>query len=532
MLAGSGLSITGAASTITRDNLPKNIVVISDNVGKIAHSSVSIDDLQTIPGGTLTPNKVVISDSNGKFSTSAISTTEVGHLSGVNNPLQTQIDSKAPQATTYSKNEVDFRLLFKQDVLVTSPSNGAKVWDDSLKQVRNILGVDGISTSIFVDSANPSNPQNNALIISGAGISGGLDPNYITLANDVITHHKDTTVGALTANSIGVSMGGSIMCFGNITAAFGGIMYANSGLEATTINCSGVATIDALTVNQNINCAGKLIINSLDAISFDGSNNCVLHRPCLFPSGFTSAGVCGFQNTVVMDEVQMNSLTTPAINIQMSGLASHISVNDVSRISFTQLDTQIHGDVSTTGSLTCSNDLLLNSKLKINSLDAMSFDGSNNCVLHRPCQFPSGFTSAGVCGFQNTVVMDDVQMNSLTTPAINIQMSGLASHILVNDVSRISFTQLDTQIHGDVSITGNLTVSGTGGGGSNVDLSPYQKHASSHLQAVGCEAQTGLANVALHPYPSGWDTLLDWGGGAFQKVCNNVHVAGKRQRYC
>ena len=196
MLVGSGLSITGAASTVVRDDLPKNIVVISDNAGKISHSSVSIDDLQTISGGTLTPNKVVISDSNGKFSTSAISTTEVGHLSGVNNPLQTQLDSKAPQVTTYSKNEVDFRLLFKQDVLVTSPSIGAKVWDDSLKQVRNILGVDGISTSIFVDSANPSNPQNNALIMSGAGISGGLDPNYITLANGVITHHKDTTVGA------------------------------------------------------------------------------------------------------------------------------------------------------------------------------------------------------------------------------------------------------------------------------------------------------------------------------------------------
>ena len=206
----------------------------------------------------------------------------------------------------------------------------------------------------------------------------------------------------------------------------------------------------------------------------------------------------------------MNSLTTPAINIQMSGLASHVSVNDESRISFTQLDTQIHGDVSTTGNITCSGDLLLNSKLKINSLDAVSFDGSNNCVFHRPCLFPSGFTSAGVCGFQNAVVMNDVQMNSLTTPAINIQMSGLASHISVNGVSRISFTQLETQVHGDLSITGKRTVSGTGGG-SNVDLSPYQKHASSHLQAVGCESNVGLANVDLFDYPSGWDTLLDWG---------------------
>ena len=80
MLVGSGLSITGAASTVVRDDLPANIVVISDSAGKISHSSVSIDDLQTISGGTLTPNKVVISDSNGKFSTSAISTTEVGHV--------------------------------------------------------------------------------------------------------------------------------------------------------------------------------------------------------------------------------------------------------------------------------------------------------------------------------------------------------------------------------------------------------------------------------------------------------------------
>ena len=170
MLVGSGLSITGAASTVVRDDLPKNIVVISDNAGKISHSSVSIDDLQTISGGTLTPNKVVTSDSNGKLTASAISTTEVGHLVGVNNPLQTQINSKAPQATTYSKSEVDFSLLLKQDILTTSPSTGAKVWDDTLKQVRNILGVDGIETHIFMDPTNPSNPQNNTLIVSGAAL--------------------------------------------------------------------------------------------------------------------------------------------------------------------------------------------------------------------------------------------------------------------------------------------------------------------------------------------------------------------------
>ena len=68
-------------------------------------------------------------------------------------------------------------------------------------------------------------------------------------------------------------------------------------------------------------------------------------------------------------------------------------------------------------------------------------------------------------------------MNSLTTPSINIQMPGLASHIEVDSTARISFTQLETQIHGDVHVTGNLT--------GGVDLSPYQHHASSHIQALG-----------------------------------------------
>ena len=89
--------------------------------------------------------------------------------------------------------------------------------------------------------------------------------------------------------------------------------------------------------------------------------------------------------------------------------------------------------------------------------------------------------------------------------------------------NRLSFTQLKTQILGDLEVTGNLSVSGTGGG--SVDLTPYQPHASSHLQALGCESNTGLQNVMLHDYPSGWDTMLDWGGGTFQKVCNNVHIA-------
>ena len=137
--------------------------------------------------------------------------------------------------------------------------------------------------------------------------------------------------------------------FGNITAAFGGIMYANSGLECSSMLCQGNSNINTLTVQQdttlnNLTLGGKIIYQGADALSFDGSGNMILNKPVQFPSGFTSSGVCGFTANCVFNEVAMNELNTPAINIQMPGLSSHISVNDTARISVTQLKTQIHND--------------------------------------------------------------------------------------------------------------------------------------------------------------------------------------------
>merc|ERR1712197_80230 len=100
-------------------------------------------------------------------------------------------------------------------------------------------------------------PQNDTLMISGADLQGGgsLDPNYITLQNDQIEHHKPTTVTSLSVGSIGVGPGG-IASFGNVTVGIGGVgtLYANGGLEATAINCAGVTTTDVLTAAQGIEC--------------------------------------------------------------------------------------------------------------------------------------------------------------------------------------------------------------------------------------------------------------------------------------
>ena len=117
MLA-SGSTITGAASTIVKDNLPSHVVLVSNEDGKVASSSLSLNNLQgviiggatTITDNNLTPNKVVISDGSGKVSTSQVSNIEVGYLVGTTGLIQNHLSSKANQSTTCTKTEVDTQL--------------------------------------------------------------------------------------------------------------------------------------------------------------------------------------------------------------------------------------------------------------------------------------------------------------------------------------------------------------------------------------------------------------------------------------
>lgn len=122
-LEGFGISdaqriITGAASTITDQNLIANRVVISNATGKIVASDVTIAQLlslaesatntakelakkqntiigaaSTVTDQNLAINRVVGSDGQGKIVALQATTQEVNHLSGVKSNVQEQLDS-------------------------------------------------------------------------------------------------------------------------------------------------------------------------------------------------------------------------------------------------------------------------------------------------------------------------------------------------------------------------------------------------------------------------------------------------------
>lgn len=112
-------TITGAATTLTSNNLTSSRALQSEASGKVGVSLVTATELGHVSGVTssiqsqlnskqatitgaaasivsnnLTDNRVVVSDAGGKVAASTLTTTELGHLSGVNSAIQTQLNGK------------------------------------------------------------------------------------------------------------------------------------------------------------------------------------------------------------------------------------------------------------------------------------------------------------------------------------------------------------------------------------------------------------------------------------------------------
>ena len=127
-LSGYGITdaqsaITGAASSITSNNLNSNRIVATDANGKITQHTVTVTDLanmktvtdavqgqldakqavitgaaSSVVATNLTPNVLVGTDANGKLTASSAALADVNQLSGVKSNVQTQIDSKINKA--------------------------------------------------------------------------------------------------------------------------------------------------------------------------------------------------------------------------------------------------------------------------------------------------------------------------------------------------------------------------------------------------------------------------------------------------
>ena len=80
-----------------------------------------------------------------------LTNTEIGYLDGVTSAIQTQIDSKANQSTTYTKTEVDNNFMLKQTAPIFTSS---LFFQDVLNSGVNTLAIKGGVNINFTDIYN------------------------------------------------------------------------------------------------------------------------------------------------------------------------------------------------------------------------------------------------------------------------------------------------------------------------------------------------------------------------------------------
>lgn len=118
-LNGKQPSVSGAATTITDNNLTSSRALTSNSSGKVAVSDTTATELgyvhgvtsaiqtqinskqatvtgaaTTITSSNLTASRALVSNSNGKVAVSSVTSTELGYLSGITSSVQTQINAK------------------------------------------------------------------------------------------------------------------------------------------------------------------------------------------------------------------------------------------------------------------------------------------------------------------------------------------------------------------------------------------------------------------------------------------------------
>ena len=103
--------------------------------------------------------------------------------------LQVQLAKTEPtgpliRQTFYNKTQVVL-LMMNTPSIGIYPGAGVNVWDNQQDLMRNLIGLNGISVSLHGDG--------DRITIDGSGISG-LDPNYIRLANNLVTLSKNLVV--------------------------------------------------------------------------------------------------------------------------------------------------------------------------------------------------------------------------------------------------------------------------------------------------------------------------------------------------
>ena len=267
-ISGKQATITGAATTITSDDLTASRALISNASGKVGASSVTATELgyvsgvtsaiqtqldgkqasvtgaaSTITSSDLTASRALVSDSSGKVAASDITSTKLGYLTDVTSNIQSQINGK--QATiTGAASTITSSDLTASKALVSNSSGkveASSVTDTQLGYLSDVT----------------SNIQSQ---INGKQAS-------VTGAASTITSSDLTASRALVSNSSGKVAVSSITStkLGYLTDVTSNIQSQIDGKQASITGAASSIASSDLTASRALisDSSGKVAVSSI-----------------------------------------------------------------------------------------------------------------------------------------------------------------------------------------------------------------------------------------------------------------------------
>ena len=553
-----GTTIDGAASTVKSANLAPNTVVISNALGKIAASNVSVANLEafdsridtkqdlvtgaasTITSSNLHANFVLVSSVAGKVAVSNVAVANLAYIRSSRSDIQTQLDTGFASINAGNVNTGTLPQAVFPNIL---GNNSTTIYTDKANVVSSVStpvlygNTSGATANMTSSISTPVLYGNLFATIANVTSSMSTPVLYGNVSGPTATHTAIT--GNLTGATANVTSSVSTpVLYGNLSATIANVTSSMStpNLYGNVSGATVSGNLAAVTANVSLSISTPVVYGNLVGTTSNVTNlisNFVTAQVYYGDGGHLSNIVTSvIGNDVTANSVTANFISTANINATVANVSSSISTPTVygnlsgatvtgnltavtANVSSSISTPTLYGNVSgatVTGNLTAAT-ANVSSSISTPTLYGNVSGATANVSSSISTPTVYGNVSGATVTGNLTAVTGNVS-SSISTPALygNVSSATVTGNSItanylygngfgISNINASNITgALEIDLAGDAAFGGNVVVDGSLSiGASNVQTiaTPYAYFGlSSNVVTSGVSA-AGNVNVSV-----------------------------------